>query len=75
MKLYDLKKPFLTALVVGSILSIINQGSHILSLSLTKTDLLRIFCNFLVPFLVATYSRASLINELNEQKENAENQK
>jgi len=24
---------------------------------------------------VATYSRASLINELNEQKENAENQK
>ncbi len=69
MKAGSFTKPLLTALVVGSILSLINQGSHIFSLSFTKTDLFRIFCNYLVPFLVAAYSRVSLLKELEKQNE------
>ena len=58
------------SLVVGTILSLINQTEFILNFSFTKQALLRIFLNFLVPFLVASYARYSLIYEQHNNNEN-----
>ena len=51
------------SVVVGTILSVINQTEFILNFSFTKQAMLRIFLNFLVPFLVASYARYSLLYE------------
>jgi len=51
------------SVVVGTTLSLINQTNQILNFSFTKQALLRIFLNFLVPFLVASYARYSLLFE------------
>ena len=57
------------SLVVGTALSFINQTQYILEFSFTNHALLRIFLNFLVPFLVASYARYSLIYK-QKKKEN-----
>ncbi len=57
------KKSVKVALVVGTILSLINQTPAILHLSFTGEDLVRIAMNYLVPFSVSTYSRMALIKE------------
>lgn len=44
--------------VVGTILSVVNQGDRILSGALQGTGWLRVGFNYLVPFLVALYSGA-----------------
>jgi len=51
------------ALIVGVILSLINQYDVIFSLSLNPRDILRICLNFLVPFCVASISRHIYINK------------
>lgn len=43
-----------TALIVGSILSAINQGSVILGGDATEATWLRVFVNYLTPFVVAS---------------------
>lgn len=54
---------FRVSAVVGTSLSFINQTQQILSFTFTGEVLMRIGLNFLVPFLVATYSRYTLIRE------------
>ena len=44
------------ALVVGSILALINHGGGILSLSLSQASILQIALTYLVPYSVSTYS-------------------
>lgn len=46
------------AVVVGSILSLINQYDALTAWDFTNKDVLRIFLNYLVPFCVASISRA-----------------
>jgi hypothetical protein len=53
-----LKTSLKTALVVGTILGLINHFESILRLSLNPTEILQILVTFLVPFCVATYSAA-----------------
>lgn len=59
------KKSIKVALMVGTILSLINQTDAILHISFTGEDLVRVAMNYLVPFSVATYSRMALITEQN----------
>ena len=54
---------FKIAIVVGSILSIINQYDALMSWNLSSKDALRIFLNYLVPFCVASISRAMHIKK------------
>ncbi|WP_436514501.1 nitrate/nitrite transporter NrtS [Ekhidna sp. To15] len=51
------------AIVVGSILSLINQYDVLISWDLSNKDILRIFLNYLVPFSVASISRAMHIKK------------
>lgn len=51
------------AIVVGSILSIINQYDSIIAWDFSNKDLLRILLNYLVPFSVASISRAMHIKK------------
>ena len=44
------------ALVVGSILALINHGVDILELNLTRGSLLQIVLTYMVPYSVSTYS-------------------
>lgn len=44
------------ALVVGSILALINHGGAILELSFTRSSLLQIVLTYMVPYSVSTYS-------------------
>ena len=68
MKINDLKKPAITAVIVGVILSCINQFDRILSMTFTGRDIARIAMNFLVPFLVATVSRQMAIKEMKQKQ-------
>lgn len=44
------------ALVVGSILALINHGGNILELNLSRGSLLQIVLTYMVPYSVSTYS-------------------
>lgn len=56
------------SLVVGTTLSIINQTPDILALHFTTETSIRIGMNFLVPFLVASYSRYNVLKEIEALK-------
>lgn len=66
----ELKKIFKgsikTSLVVGTLLSFVNQNSCLYSLNFTRSDLIKMFFNYLIPFSVSFYSRISIINDLNK---------
>ncbi len=51
------------AIIVGSILSVINQYDALISWNLAAKDVFRIFLNYLVPFCVASVSRAMHIKK------------
>lgn len=51
------------SLVVGTILSLINQYDVIFSGDFAERDVFRILLNYLVPFCVATISRAMYIKK------------
>lgn len=53
------------SLVVGISLSLINQSQHIFNLHFPIEVTLKLIMNFIIPFLVASYSRYSLMRELN----------
>jgi len=57
-------------LIVGTILSAINQGGVILDHSFTAKDFIRVIMNYLIPLAVATYSRLALIKELENNEPN-----
>lgn len=49
------------ALIVGTILAIINHGDKILALSLTDQDILKIILTYCVPYCVSTWSAVRAI--------------
>ena len=51
-----LKRSLITSLIVGSLLTALNQGDLILSGQMTSTFLWKIPSTYLVPFVVATVS-------------------
>ena len=59
----SLKAAGKVSLVVGTTLSLINQTKAIVSFTFAPQDVMRIGLNYLVPFLVASYSRWALMRE------------
>ncbi len=57
------------ALVVGTILTLINQTSAIIHLDFNTEVVIRTVLNYLVPFAVSTYSRMALLRELQTAKQ------
>ena len=55
------------ALIVGTILTAINQGDIIASGSITPGDLVKILLNYFVPYCVSTYAGVEAL--ANEQRE------
>ena len=51
------------ALVVGTILTLINQTSAVIHLDFNTEAVVRTVLNYLVPFSVSTYSRLALLRE------------
>ena len=51
------------ALVVGTILTLINQTSAVIHLDFNTDAVVRTVLNYLVPFSVSTYSRSALLRE------------
>jgi len=49
------------AIVVGTILALINHSSAIFSFSLNKQNIFQIFLTYLVPYGVSTYSSVKAI--------------
>ena len=51
------------ALIVGTILAIINQGDKIFAMSLTSQAVVQIILTYLVPYSVSTWSAVKAIEE------------
>ena len=51
------QRSFYTALVVGTLLTAVNQGDHILAGE--ATNLIKIIFNYLIPYCVATWGAAT----------------
>lgn len=51
------------ALIVGSILALINHGDRLVAMSLDGTAVLKIVLTFLVPYCVSTYSSVQAMRE------------
>lgn len=47
---------FRSALIVGTILTVMNYGDTLLDNTITSTVAIRIFLNFFVPYCVSTYA-------------------
>ncbi len=60
-------KALQVALVVGTLLALINHGGKILSVTLTLEDALRILLTFLVPYGVSTWSAVKAIQAMSER--------
>lgn len=66
LKPHILKNSIKVALIVGTILNFINQGEHFVSDG--SFSLAHLVMNYLVPYLVASYSAS--INEISGGKRN-----
>ncbi|GAB5414205.1 MAG: nitrate/nitrite transporter NrtS [Congregibacter sp.] len=51
------------ALIVGTLLALINHHEKILSLSLSSTDLLKIMLTYLVPYAVSTWAAVGALQD------------
>ena len=60
---------FVTSMIIGVILSIINHPQEILSLEIAFVDLYGLIPNFVVPFSVSLFSRVSAAKNCNDQVE------
>ena len=49
------------AIIVGTVLALINHSSAIFSFALTKQNILQIILTYLVPYAVSTYSSVQAI--------------
>ena len=60
------------ALVVGTILALINHYDVLINRTFTTTNIIQILLTYLVPYMVATYGSASQARylELEERKQN-----
>lgn len=61
------KRASITALVVGTILVVINHGDALLKGQLDNSHLFKIVLTVLVPYMVATVSSASTILSLRKE--------
>ncbi|MDI1309314.1 MAG: nitrate/nitrite transporter NrtS [Methylotenera sp.] len=66
LKPHILKNSIKVSLIVGTILNLINQGEHFLSDG--SISYAHLIMNYLVPYLVSTYSAS--INEISTGKRN-----
>lgn len=66
-KIYKIKQPLIVSLLVGFILSFINQSYCLINMNIHYDDAVRIVMNFIVPFTVSYVSRALLANELKQK--------
>lgn len=53
------------SLVVGSLLNLINQGEHLISLNFDQLNIAKLLFTYLVPYAVTTYTAVSLHLEFN----------
>ncbi|MEK7432599.1 MAG: nitrate/nitrite transporter NrtS [Cyanobacteriota bacterium] len=60
-------KSFKTSLIVGTIITLINQNECFFKFIFTQKDLIKILFNYIVPFTVSAYSRISLLNEIKKE--------
>ena len=58
------------ALVVGTILALINHGPALLALELTRQQILQIALTYLVPYCVSTYSSVKVLQNQIARTEN-----
>ena len=63
------KQSVKVALVVGTILTLINQTSAVIHLDFNTEAVARTVLNYLVPFSVSTYSRMALVRETQRAKQ------
>ena len=63
------KQSVKVALVVGTILTLINQTSAVIHLDFNTEAVARTVLNYLVPFSVSTYSRMALLRETQRAKQ------
>ena len=56
-------RSFKVALLVGTILALINHGGNILSMGLSSSDLLKILLTYLVPYCVSTWSAVQSVQD------------
>ncbi|MBB1440345.1 nitrate/nitrite transporter NrtS [Shewanella sp. SG41-4] len=68
-----MSRAFNVALLVGTILALINHGEKILSLTLSNEDFVKIVLTYLVPYGVSTWSAVQAIRSTVVQKTNQEN--
>ncbi len=61
--LYCGRRSVKVALVVGTLLSLVNQTGAIFKLAFDTGIVVRILANYLIPFSVSTYSRMAIMNE------------
>jgi hypothetical protein len=57
------QRALVTALVVGTILTVINQGDALVTLTLTPVLLWKIPLTYFVPYAVSTYSAVAISRE------------
>jgi hypothetical protein len=57
-------RALITALVVGSILAVINYGESLLHRTITSEQIARMLLTFLVPYCVSTYSSVSTVRSM-----------
>ncbi|MDD9867751.1 MAG: nitrate/nitrite transporter NrtS [Candidatus Campbellbacteria bacterium] len=69
-----LKTSIRTALIVGTVLALINHFDSIFTWTLTSTQVFQILITYLVPFSVASYAAAKHAQRIEEIKEKAHNQ-
>lgn len=51
------------ALVVGTVLTLINQGDHLLALNIDAPTIARIALTYLVPYAVSTWAGVAALRE------------
>ncbi|MBI1938952.1 MAG: hypothetical protein HYS25_12645 [Ignavibacteriales bacterium] len=59
----NLFKHMRTSMFVGTVLNIINQGQHIISLDFGGIDYFKFILTFLVPFAVSAYAAGTVGNK------------
>ena len=57
---HTLKKALKIAIVVGTILNIINQGDYILNMMFEKINYFKLILTYFVPFFVSTYTAINI---------------
>ncbi len=56
------------ALIVGSLLVVINHGDALITLDIGVKALIQIFLTYLVPYAVSTYASVEAIRSLGDQR-------